>query len=107
MSSPRRKLTDLHPRFYGAGGPGIFDSDGKPVLKREGLGFTCDCPCGCDGGICVAFANPIDGGLPRGPGPTWKRTGDAFETMSLMPSILRMDGCRWHGYLRNGWMEPC
>jgi hypothetical protein len=49
----------------------------------------------------VPFANPI------GPGPHvnekgWRRTGDTFDTLTLTPSILRIGGCGWHGFVTNG-----
>jgi hypothetical protein len=54
----------------------------------------------------VAFANPLDGGPPHislGE-PTWQRTGDTFETLTLSPSILRTRpyGCGWHGFITDG-----
>ena len=42
------KLTDLNPRWVGAGGEGISDADGNPVPARAGIGLSFDCPCGCD-----------------------------------------------------------
>jgi len=49
---------------------------------------------------------PLDGGPPvDGPKHVWTRTGDTFETLTLRPSILRMDGCRWHGFVTNGEVE--
>ena len=105
------KLTGLNPSWVGSGGPGVT-LNGKPVLRREGVGLMCDCPCGCgtaDEGraLYVAFANPLDGGPPEiSPGePTWQRVGDTFETLTLTPSILRSvekGGCGWHGHIRQG-----
>jgi hypothetical protein len=102
------KLVDLHPVFYSHGGEGITGKDGKPVPRRDGMGIIFDCPCGkCDEDhqLAVPFSNPIDGGpaIERG----WKRTGETFETLTLEPSILRLSGCGWHGWIRNGEVITC
>lgn len=102
------KLAVLNPRWVGAGGEGVSDKDGNPVPERHGVGLSFDCPCGakCVRGY-VAFRNPLDGGEPYiSPNqPTWDRTGDTFETLTLKPSIQRMDNCRWHGFLTDGEMH--
>lgn len=97
------KLTDLHPRWVGAGGDGIS----QPVPERTGIGITFDCPCGKCGTLCfVPFQNPLDGGPPLSTDrPLWTRTGDTFDTMTLTPSILRSKengGCGWHGFVTDG-----
>ncbi len=101
------KLTDLNPRWVGAGGPGIYNPDMTPAKERHGVGILFDCPCrnhldphpDCD----ILFENPLDGGPPvEGGGPKWKREGDTFETLTLTPSILRSGACKWHGFIRNG-----
>ena len=108
------KLTDLNPRWVGAGGEGIYLSTqdyelGICAPEREGVGIIFDCPCGdrvehhqC----CIEFKNPLDGGECHNPrGVTWNRTGDTFETLTLTPSILRSKekgGCGWHGWITNG-----
>jgi hypothetical protein len=98
------RLVDLKPRWVGAGGDGISSADGQPVPRRDGVGVSFDCPCGCDRRCFVAFTNPLDGGSPHiSPGqPTWERTGDTFETLTLSPSLLRLDGCGWHGFVEKG-----
>lgn len=81
-----------------------------PAPHRRGIGLAFDCPCGkCDPETLwcfVGFANPIDGGPPHDPSrPTWQRTGETFENMTLTPSIFRnpaKGGCGWHGYITNG-----
>jgi len=102
-----KKLTDLNPRFVGAGGVGVFRLGEKgnhvPVPERTGVGVSFDCPCGCGTRCFVPFSNPIDGGIDyAGGGPAWNRTGETFEDMTLTPSILRLHGCGWHGFLTNG-----
>ena len=111
------KLADLNPRWIGAGGEGIFRRNAagelEPAPRREGVGIMFDCPCGldrgCEGWVYVAFSNPRDGGAPiASPGqPTWARTGESFETLTLSPSILRVGGCGWHGWVRNGEVIAC
>lgn len=114
------RLIQLHPRFVGAGGEGVFNPgpDGTlvPAPERTGVGISFDCPCPtCTAArtgdedrdfhlrVYVGFANPLDGGPAfEGGGPKWVRTGDTFETMTLQPSILRVPGkggCGWHGYV--------
>ncbi len=101
------KLTDLHPQWVYSGGEGISDKDGNPVPFREKVGISFDCPCGkCPEGfsnsVYLSFENPPDGGPPVGNSPHWHRQGEDFETISLSPSILRIGGCGWHGYVTNG-----
>lgn len=100
------RLAALNPTFLHHGGPGI-SLDGEPVPRTDGVGLLCDCPCGnADEShqLFVPFANPI------GPGPLveqdgWRRTGDTFETLTLTPSIHRLEkrgGCGWHGFITDG-----
>lgn len=112
-------LVQLDPLFVGSGGEGVTDKDGNPVPRREGIGLSFRCPCGKHDEydrVFVTFANPIDGGPPLDRGytgdrglPTWHRTGETFETMTLSPSIQRADpnGCRWHGHIINGAAVDC
>lgn len=102
---PTKRLRDLNPTFYGAGGGGVMRADGSPVPERSGLGLICDCPCGCGELLAVPFRNPIDGGpmeTDASGRATWQRTGETFENLSLSPSILRVGGCGWHGFIENG-----
>ena len=96
------KLVDLNPRWVGSGGPGITDSKtGEPVPRREGMGITFDCPCGCDEPVFV-HVTPLDGGPSHPQAKVWDRTGEDFESMTLSPSLQRVGGCGWHGFVRNG-----
>ena len=100
------KLTDLNPRFYSAGGYGnLRDDELSP--ERHGVGISFDCPCGnCKYRAYLNFKNPIDGGEQIEPArPSWKRTGEDFETMTLTPSIQRNSGCKWHGFLTKGELK--
>lgn len=97
------RLVDLNPNFVYHGGEGVKNAEGKPIPKREGVGLAFDCPCGCGRRAYIDFENPMDGGPPiNDKRHVWKRTREDFETMTLEPSIQRMDGCRWHGWIRNG-----
>lgn len=98
------KLSDLKPVFLQTGGSGVWDADGNPIPVTLGVGVVFDCPCGNhdeDHRCYVPFKNPI------GPGPYvnekgWQRTGDTFETLTLTPSVLRIGGCGWHGFITDG-----
>lgn len=114
------KLLDLNPRWMGAGGEGVSQLDPAtgeyvPAPERTGVGVLFDCPCGnCaeDHQCYVPFHNPLDGGPSLSAGnPGWQRTGDAFETLTLTPSIQRRvvngHGCTWHGFITNGEIVSC
>ncbi len=98
------RLIDLDPRWVGAGGDGVRDRDGNPVPERHGVGLSFDCPCGCALWVYVGLSNPIDGGKPyASPGQAvWQRTGVEFDSLTLTPSILRVGGCGWHGFVTKG-----
>lgn len=59
----------------------------------DGLNFWC--PCGCGSLLGVSFGNG-----------RWTWDGNR-ERPTVSPSILHMDGCRWHGFLRAGVFEEC
>jgi hypothetical protein len=102
------KLIELDPSWWSNGGPGLTDTaTGLPVPERTGQGITFDCPCGCADIVSVPFTNPLDGGPPARQDVTWDRTGETFETLTLSPSLQRMDGCKWHGWVRNGEVITC
>lgn len=105
------RLTDLDPRWVGAGGEGISNADGTPASERHGVGLSFKCPCGRPHDpydrVYVGFANPLDGGAAfESNSPKWTRTGDTFETLTLTPSIQRHQtgehGCDWHGFITDG-----
>lgn len=102
------KLVELNPRWIGHGGEGVANADGSPVPRRERIGLSFDCPCGCQIPCAVLFANPPDGGPPID-GTTWQREGETFEALTLTPSILRLQPCpnKWHGWIRNGEIVSC
>jgi hypothetical protein len=88
------RLVELNPRFV------------DNQWGDRGVGLLFDCPCGKCGIRChVPFSEPIAPGSDfpvLADGLLWQRTGDTFETLSLTPSIHRIDGCGWHGHIHNG-----
>lgn len=97
------RLSSLDPSWVGTGGEGISDKDGNPVPHRSGIGISFECPCGAEDcpRAFIPFENPLSGGPPSHE-KAWTRTGDTFDTLTLMPSIQRVGGCGWHGWIRNG-----
>lgn len=97
------RLTDLNPRWVSGGGEGIT-RNGQPVPERRGVGVSFDCPCvKCGERTYIPFENPLDGGPAYDTDhDRWQRTGDTFETLTLVPSILRRLGCGWHGFVTHG-----
>lgn len=101
------KFTDLNPKWAANGGEGVTNSlTGEPIPLQHGSDIIFDCPCGCDDPLCIPVDPPLDG-TPMRHARGWKRTGDDFATMTLTPSILRMDGCKWHGFITNGEIITC
>lgn len=92
------KLADLHPQF-------LDEHHGT-----RGAGIAFDCPCGNheeDHRCYVPFSVALDG-TPGGHGEKgWQRTGDTVETLTLTPSIQRLEDCRWHGFITNGEVRTC
>lgn len=99
------RLTELNPKWIG------IHNISAGVDIRIGMRF--DCP-GCrQTRIVVAFANPIDPanalanttwrpGIPLMAGLQWSRTGDTFDSISLVPSIDRSEDGHWHGCVNSG-----
>lgn len=101
------KLSELNPEWMNAGGEGVSLADGTPAPLRKGVGILLNCPCGNTAEshqLYVPFANPLDGGPPTQTGANngWKREGETFETLTLTPSIQRIGGCGWHGFITGG-----
>jgi hypothetical protein len=87
------KLTELDPRWT------------AHIKGQKGQGIIFLCPHCKTHFIGIHFANPLGGGpalaAPSGsPNPErWERTGDTFDTLSIIPSI---DAKCWHGFITNG-----
>lgn len=91
------KLSALNARFIDAGG------------GARGVGVMMDCPAGCpDHLLYVGFSVALDGTtiLAEPNRRVWRRTGDTIETLTLDPSVHRLDRCGWHGWIRNGEALP-
>ncbi len=93
------KLTDLNPRWTGAG----------TIIT----GITFDCPHCFTQRLGVLFENSIDPEKWLDKGVTrphtereWKRQGDTFDTLTLSPSIDVTGNLQfkdhWHGFITNG-----
>lgn len=67
--------------------------------EPSGLHFVC--PCGCGAVLGIAFRNP-DGQT----GPLWQWNGSR-DKPSTTPSVRRIGGCEWHGYLTDGEFRTC
>jgi hypothetical protein len=120
------RLVDLAPRWFDVPGLGT---------DKDGITFICPCATCCSaprelgfgqGGparLGVQFANPI-GSDPKPlmdweqklrhtelatfdvpPGYLWRREGDTFETLTLIPSVDASKSGHWHGFVRNGGIE--
>lgn len=83
-------LTSLNPKWIGL------------IRPDSGEGVSFDCPvCGPSHSLIAYFTNPLDG-LPAvgwKHQQLWSREGDAFENLSLEPSIQHT--C-FHGWVENG-----
>jgi len=95
------RLTDLEPRWVT---PIRFS-----VQLPTGVSFLCPC-CGTQR-LTINFRQPIDpDNLLSDTGwravePAWDRTGDSFETLSLLPSIDFHASGHWHGHITNGMIS--
>jgi hypothetical protein len=86
------RLTELHPKWAG-----------PPDDPRSAIQFDCPCRQGAvtQGAACTW--GPVY--LPLTGDDGWVCTGDAFEFLSLTPSV-HCPG-HWHGWVRNGLVESC
>lgn len=84
--------------------PGQFQFTGRvnqPDEIRTGILFVCPCGCGAFAGITLDV--PEAQGLS---GPKWKWDGNE-DAPTITPSIRRLDGCQWHGFLTAGVFIEC
>lgn len=111
---PRRakaldRLVDAEPCFYDYAPDRALNPNASP--DRHGIGVMFACPIHDDCWLGVQFSNPLDGGAPFEPKrPSWQRTGDTFEALTLSPSIRVLggaDGCEWHGFIHAGRFQHC
>lgn len=86
--------------FIGHGGEGVTRSDtGRPVPYTENAAVSFMCPCGCGTPGCVPIMQDLGGSA-------WQWDGNKEEP-TLIPSILRMQGCKWHGFFTKGIWVTC
>ncbi len=75
--------------------PGSFDLTGRANHKGiHGLIYACPCGCGEIGSLHFAVGDDAQS-------PSWKWDGNE-DAPTLTPSIRRLDGCKWHGFLTKG-----
>jgi hypothetical protein len=92
------RLADLNPKWTT---PVRFS-----VELPTGISFLC--PCCKELRLSVPFNNPIDPDSLlaatnwQASQPAWHRTGDTFDTLSLLPSIDYSASGHWHGHISNG-----
>lgn len=104
------KLVDLQPHWCGM--------NGWSSPEQFFVGLTYLCPHCMTQRLGVMFANPIDpANLRERYGWTWdvgtaygqnvwQRTGDTFETLTLVPSVDCSASGHWHGTITNGEVIP-
>lgn len=79
--------------------PGSFD-----ILEEDGRKtFVYCCPCGCGQQIGLPIRSE-EHAAPAAPAWAWN---GSLTSPTLAPSIRRLDGCRWHGFLTGGEWQPC
>lgn len=82
--------------------PGSFDFSLGGDMRRgfHGLLFVCPCGCGDIGHLPLRIPPVVVAQQP-----SWDWDGNE-EQPTLTPSIRKLDGCKWHGYLTRGvWRE--
>lgn len=104
------RLADLDPEWLAIGGPDIRDvATGEEVPRIEKAGLSFLCPCGCGHRVMVMFQHSVGENKPIGErrysGHRWQATGNSFDDLTLRPSILRSNGCGFHGYITNGEVQ--
>lgn len=80
---------------------GAFDITG--LVGHEGLHsilFVCPCGCGEIGNL------PLNIIVDPSRNASWDWDGDEVAP-TLKPSVQRMGGCRWHGFLTKGVWKAC
>lgn len=72
---------------------------GSFAFEADEKGLFYICPCGCGREGFLPFRGKAEPARP-----SWIWDGNREEP-TLEPSVLRTEGCRWHGYLRGGVWE--
>ena len=96
------RLLDFNPRWLAVS------------RDRHGMGVSFRCPHCSLLRLAVWFENPLDGMAAIDPtihkGPLWSRSGQNFETLTLVPSIDAEEKdeesgvtvMHWHGFIHKG-----
>lgn len=79
--------------------PGAFGV----LTEGSVITFVYCCPCGCGQQIGLPIRAATDPAPTR---PAWLWNG-SLDSPTLTPSIRRLDGCLWHGFLTGGQWQPC
>ncbi|MCK9568759.1 DUF6527 family protein [Candidatus Pacearchaeota archaeon] len=80
--------------------PGQFQFTTRVGMEgHTGMIFVCPCGCGSISGIPFRKKEGE-------PGPCWHWNGRA-DKPTLTPSIRKLDGCQWHGFLTDGNFQEC
>lgn len=88
-----------HPELS-AGNWMSLETPGDWTFDERELNVLYCCPCGC-GQVTVL---PIHITL-KTQRPSWEWNG-ITESLTLSPSIRRLDGCKWHGHVVGGVWTP-
>lgn len=96
------KLLDLQPH-WGIDADIVIGGVNRHDEDRHGMGITFLCPHCREVRLAVFFANPVDGKFPADDAThLWQRSGEAFEDLTLSPSIDASRHGHWHGFIQNG-----
>lgn len=83
--------------------PSQMDPDTIYIISAGGHPYSVAflCPCGGDDLVHV----PVN--REKQPPPSWTLTRNDDATVTLAPSLLRMDGCRSHFFIRENRVDWC
>lgn len=94
-------VANLKTKFDELLAPGDYMFSGGEGQRPDSIVFFC--PCGTCGDITsIRIAQKDTKHIP----PSWD-WNDNREKPTLTPSILRLDKCKWHGYLTDGVFVSC
>lgn len=107
--------TDLEGALIWKLGPdGSFHTDCPDVAQAQGVVFVCPLCLhnnkgarpGVHSVICWFNGRGVPAGLDPGPG-RWNPAGSSLDDLTFVPPgaisvLLTGEGCKWHGYVRNG-----
>lgn len=92
------RLTELDPHFVHHTDVGWQQVD----AYDDADGILFDCP-GCREHPILVWSSKAPPGLAADmDGKRWTMTGTGLHDLTLVPSVLLLSGCRWHGVVTNG-----